>query len=569
MALEDIDDLVEKEAGESGHTDQHKKIVRGLKSVKQDVTGKNLVSIAERIRPPFNSTGNVPNAILSNGTNLGGTSRERVVIQCTSRGIVVELTNYTTAALPVDGLNSVTYEVSLQIDTASTIPFTFNGSRTVSIDPKIGKVRSDPMGITLNKGEVVYVRTNVSVTTGQKYPLLRASRSNPYLEGINVDPSLAGPGSNETGNGIVFTPVQGAGTSGIRLPGISALLGTPVKYSSALLAVGDSISVGTGESFCFNQAAGTSENLDMGWIARATRNRWPHLTLGISGTALGVWNTRAYSWRLKNFMETTYFTHILCELGINDLTGSAQTLDASKSRHILTWRDLAKYGKPVYQSTLTPYTSSTDNWGTTANQTVALANGNEAVRVGLNDWFRDGSPLNSSDFAPVATGSNAAGVIRAGNALHPLGNGDVYGKGYIEVADSLETSRNSGIYKVGPRARKITDAVIASGSLSTLSSATAAFTSEDVGTYITINGAGSSGATYSGYISAVTNATTATLFTPAVTAVAAAGASLGLKGLVADGIHMSGDYGTNKGGHQIMADFVLSQFQYLLGNESA
>lgn len=40
MALEDIDSLNEKEVGQSGHTNDHKKIVRSLKSVKEELRGR-------------------------------------------------------------------------------------------------------------------------------------------------------------------------------------------------------------------------------------------------------------------------------------------------------------------------------------------------------------------------------------------------------------------------------------------------------------------------------------------------------------------------------------------------
>ena len=39
MALEDIDSLSEKELGQGGHADDHKKIVRGLKSLKEETSG--------------------------------------------------------------------------------------------------------------------------------------------------------------------------------------------------------------------------------------------------------------------------------------------------------------------------------------------------------------------------------------------------------------------------------------------------------------------------------------------------------------------------------------------------
>ncbi|RYX78621.1 hypothetical protein EON76_02755 [bacterium] len=531
---------------------------------------KSLVPISDRIRTPFNSTGNIPSTILSNGTNLGGTARERVVIQATATGIVVDLTGWTTAARPIDGLNPVTFRVSLQSQASTQcIPFTFNGQTSVIVDPKAAKVRSDPLGVTLLKGEIVYIRVYVSVTAGQRYPLLRHGRSNPYSEGLNFDPSATGPGADETGDGTTFNVLSGAGTSGLRLPGVSMLLGTPVKPGASLLVVGDSIPSGTGENYCYNQAASVSEWLDFGWVNRACNNRWARTVLGISGTALGVWNTRVYAWRLKAMAEDIYFTHLLCELGINDLNSTTVTLDSAKQNHVTAWLDMARYGKPVYQCTLTPFTTSTDNWTSVAGQTSALPTGKEAIRVAINDWIRDGSPITIATMIAAPTGATGAGVIRAGQAGHPLAAGDQFSKGYVEVADALESARNSGVIKVPSYVRKISDAIITFGALNILTSATASFTSTDIGLYVHIIGAGSSGGTHYGYITAVNSATSVTLHIPAVTAVNGVAAGIGSRAYVPDGIHPTGDFGVNKGGQQTIADAVQPQLATILGDMSA
>lgn len=531
---------------------------------------KSLVPISDRIRTPFNSTGNIPSTILSNGTNLGGTARERVVIQATATGIVVDLTGWTTAARPIDGLNPVTFRVSLQSQASTQcIPFTFNGQTSVVVDPKAAKVRSDPLGVTVLKGEIVYIRVYVSVTAGQRYPLLRHGRSNPYSEGLNFDPSAAGPGADETADGTTFNALVGAGTSGLRLPGISMLLGTPVKPVSSLLVIGDSIPSGTGENYCYNQAASVSEWLDFGWVNRACNNRWARTILGISGTALGVWNTRVYAWRLKAVAEDLYFTHILCELGINDLNSPSVTLDAAKQNHVTAWLDMARYGKPVYQCTLTPFTTSTDNWTSVGGQASALPAGKEAIRVAVNDWIRDGSPITSATMIAAGAGSSGAGIIRAGQIGHPLAASDQYNKGYVEVADALETTRNSGLIKVPSYTRKINDATITAGALNTLTSSSATFTSTDLGLYVHVIGAGASGGTHYGYISAVNSATSVTLHIPAVTAVTNAAAGIGSRAYVPDGIHPTGDFGVNKGGQQTIADAVQPQLAIILGETSA
>lgn len=73
-------------------------------------------------------------------------------------------------------------------------------------------------------------------------------------------------------------------------------------------------------------------------------------------------------------------------------------------------------------------------------------------------------------------------------------------------------------YGAKPDVRKVTDAVITGGALSTLTSATAAFTAADTGKHVNVPGAGDHGGWLSSAITYV-NATTVTLTTAALTAV--------------------------------------------------
>jgi hypothetical protein len=63
--------------------------------------------------------------------------------------------------------------------------------------------------------------------------------------------------------------------------------------------------------------------------------------------------------------------------------------------------------------------------------------GKEAIRVALNDWRRDGSPIDATTRTAVAVGTSS-NVLRSGQAGHPY-------IGYLETADVTETARNSGV----------------------------------------------------------------------------------------------------------------------------
>lgn len=77
-----------------------------------------------------------------------------------------------------------------------------------------------------------------------------------------------------------------------------------------------------------------------------------------------------------------------------------------------------------------------------------------------------------------------------------------------------------------PAVRSVTDAAITSGA-ATLTSATAAFAAADVGSAITVAGAGAAGATLTTTILSVTNATTAVLSANAGTTVTGANSTIG------------------------------------------
>ena len=96
------------------------------------------------------------------------------------------------------------------------------------------------------------------------------------------------------------------------------------------------------------------------------------------------------------------------QYGINDITAgrTAATIEGQLTTaygYFPTWK--------VSQSTIPPKTSSSDSWATATNQTVDSFNG---TRTALNDWIR--------------------------TKPSPLWQ-------YFEVADVMETARNSGIWK--------------------------------------------------------------------------------------------------------------------------
>lgn len=106
--------------------------------------------------------------------------------------------------------------------------------------------------------------------------------------------------------------------------------------------------------------------------------------------------------------------------------------------------------------------------------------------------------------------------------------------GFFETSDVISSARDSGIWALPPGARTVTDAAITAGAAA-LTSATANFTTADVGTVVTVPGAGASGGSYAAYISAFVSATQVTMSGNASTTVSGATAYIG--SITYEGLH--------------------------------
>jgi hypothetical protein len=216
-------------------------------------------------------------------------------------------------------------------------------------------------------------------------------------------------------------------------------------------------------------------------------------------------------------------------MGRNDFTQQI-ALATVQANMITIWKLLAGYGIKTWQTTIAPHTSSTDAWATIGNQTILNPSTDNAPRITFNNWVRDGAPMLAG--VAVAAGSNATGTLRAGQSGHPLA-------GYMELADVVESSRDSGYWRVD-KVRTVTDGSFSDVSIFTnkytLNSATANFTSADVGLYVSVSGAGASGGLLStGFISKAVSTTQAIENVAAQTTVSGATVNIGM--VTSDGVH--------------------------------
>jgi hypothetical protein len=443
---------------------------------------------------------------LSNGTDTTTTYRYKHTILFDGSDVRLVYGNFYNG--DVKGVNSITVRSGVEIPVAtpqgsatvpSTLPVSFNGSRSVVIEPGCWAV-SDPVPVDVTAGQLLYTRTNVTVASaGQKWPVSL------YTYAGEQEGSVAGSDTSDSGT-IPTVSARGFGPV--------AVLGIPDRGKPATVAgLGDSIMFGSGDSGYPNGLGYATRALmdaNIGFMNLAKNTEQAAQVASIPG----------FKYR-RNLLVSC--THVMEAYGRNDW-GNAASLATLQANKIYLWNAAAKRGIKVTTATNFPATTSTDGWTSAGGQTVVAG---ESVRVALNNWIRDGAPMLNG--VAVATGSNATGTVRIGASGHPV-------IGYHELADAAETARNSGIWKTGA-IRTVTDAAI-SNSSSTLTSATAAFTSADVGKAVAVSGAGAAGGIMNATILGVTNGTTISLDTNASATVSGAMAKIG--GIyVYDGTHPS------------------------------
>jgi hypothetical protein len=460
---------------------------------------------------------------LSDGTTTSKFQRRKVTVttQTTDLRLVFENFNYGTA-----GPNAFT--VTAAIETASpsaSYPVTFNGAKSVSVDPD-AVVTSDPVPIIVTAGDTLYIRTYVSVaTSGQKWPC--SAYYYQSGEAVTNDADLTA----STGTTGVTNPNLSAGYVLAFAPAI--VLGTPTAATppDVFAAFGDSITVGINDVIQRSSHGWVERALDTyGGISRVNLSRHTELVqqmLNVQFTPV------AYRQKMRLLNGCT---KVISSYGVNDMGSGASTVQTSLLAH---WTELKLRGvRKIWQYTFPPRTSSTDGWLSTTNQG---AQSSEGARTATNDWIRAGAPISAG--APVAVGTT--GATLAGQSGHPL-------DGYIETADTVETARNSGLWKVG---RIVTDAAMTAGQ-GVLTSATANFTAADVGKVVGVAGAGSAGGMYINDITVVNSATSVNVRFSASTTVTNARAAIPV--YTQDGIHPSGD------GYDAMASALVSRLGALV-----
>lgn len=277
-----------------------------------------------------------------------------------------------------------------------------NGNPTMTLYPG-GILITDPIPVDIGSS-IPYFRHFATVTAGGSYPTSvlfnNSTWSGSELQTTSTTDATqsAQMGFAYASNAFEFNFCQ------------CAIIGKQLKRTPVILGDGDSIMQGTG----------TNSYLSRGWLISIIDGLYANGNIGYPG------NTASNSTLSQNNKSRMLFADwadgVIEDFGTNDFAGNA-THAATAAFRIERWSQYARRGLSVAACTVFPRSTSTDNFLTEANQTPLtawLAGGNAQLH---NAWIRDGAPMTgtlAAGYVAAATGSNAVGVIRAGQAGHVL-----------------------------------------------------------------------------------------------------------------------------------------------------
>jgi lysophospholipase L1-like esterase len=464
-------------------------------------------------------------------TSTAGTSEMMFTVGPAATNITAKWDHfYTGTSLPdtdTDPSGSITFSASLKV-LSSTNPgtvtgtlwrLTFNGRTSVTLDPG-GTVVADVLGISVAPGDVVAIRTHLASGTAYA-PRLVAGNSG--WGGFTAASDLTAPGSAAitSSTGDYYGP--------------AALLGYAVGANNAksVLVLGDSIAEGTNDEAYFTVPALGSPG---GFTIRALSGVAGIINIAIGGDLSSSFQSTAGSFRRLG--NAKYCNSAIIEYGSNDyaLGATAATIEGINLNIAINLRRLGI--ARVFLTTIIPRTTSTDGWATTTNQTPVAG---ESQRLAYNTWVRANCPVDPTTKAPVAVGTS--GALLAGSFGHPL-------TGFFDTASKVESALNSGLWRP---ANRIVTGSITSGT-QPITSSTANFQTAnqeaggDTGSFISLLGAGASGAVLFGNIFFVSSSTVAYVDANAGTTVTNAQLNIGI--LTAEGVHPTAH------GHYLMSQAI-------------
>lgn len=270
-----------------------------------------------------------------------------------------------------------------------------------------GAASSSPNGgVTIISDPVMAGASPLAITTGTKFQVRLYQNGAGGISYVGLEDYTAegevynfGP-SGITDRTVTCDAIPSTSVVASQRPqAVVAMIDTP-----SVMIIGDSRAAG-GASDVFSGGV-----TDVGEIARSVGASYGYINASTSGQR--VEHFLASNTRQRALAQYASAVHV--QLGVNDVT-ALRTLGQIQADLQAVWALFP--GEPITQSTISPRTTSTDAWATLANQTAAagFSTAGNGTREQLNDWIR----------------TRPTGLTT-----------------YFEVADQVESSRNSGKWKV-------------------------------------------------------------------------------------------------------------------------
>lgn len=263
-------------------------------------------------------------------------------------------------------LSTYTLEASITVN-GTLIPVTFGGRKNPAVEPDTPFLISDPIGIDLDGGQIIEIRTGAIIASGGRIAVgLRSGGS----ATVKVRSSAAISQIYTTA--AMVTPSGGVTASNGFVP--MAVLGKVKQNVASVLMFGDSQGVGIGDSSDFTTGL-------FGGVERAMG----YCMIGFSNGSRGGDKTGAYS-ALSNSARWSllpYVTHVYANMGINDVTSGRNAATILANIDSLIAKCKSAGVKLVYESVFT-ITTSTDLWASEAGQTVTTGFAVGGVRDQVN-----------------------------------------------------------------------------------------------------------------------------------------------------------------------------------------
>lgn len=324
-------------------------------------------NIASACRAPGFGTGSA----LTNGTVTEQNCRSQHYNECggTVRLAQIQWSNwFTNATSEQDANNAITIEGSLEYPVGVYNRITFDNGNTQKVVANGVNILSDtiPLLQWIPKDVPFWVWTWVIVPSGSKWPTLGMSSGDTGESGIGL------------GSKVMTGGITGSATNLLRPSSINSCGVGFRKCSPGFF--GDSIAAGS-----IDTGFGTRGGI--GFIGRSCSGTVPSVVAAVGGTTIHASVGAGKFTRRLDMFQKAGCTHVITNHGVNDL-GIPNTAAQLIADHVTISNLVVATGMKYVLCTITPQSSSTQNWNNLASQTAAST----TVQKGLfNDAARNGT----------------------------------------------------------------------------------------------------------------------------------------------------------------------------------